>query len=89
MKSSSSAKTGIVSVRDRNVVRIDAVRIGHGALITGVPANSRYVLFDMQGHVVASGVGMRSGIVLDRISAGRFYLVVGSERFVVDISVHH
>lgn len=84
-KSSSSDKTGFAMVHGNEVVRIEAVRLGRGALVAGIPEKSRFVLFDVQGHVVASGVSGSSGIFLNRVSAGRYYLLAGGERFSVNI----
>lgn len=86
VKSSSGGKVNIASrLPESGIGRVNTVRIGHGALVTGVPENRPFVLFDLQGHEVASGMSGYSGITLNRITAGRYYLLVDRERFVVNV----
>lgn len=75
----------VAQVSSQPVVRVSAVRIGRGALITGIPAQERFSMFDLQGHRVASGVSGLSGVVLDLVSEGRYLIVMSKCRFIVDI----
>lgn len=85
-KSSSSSKTNVVShLFERGAIHIEASRFGHGILITGIPARLQFVMFDMLGHKVASGVSGCSGIALEGVPAGRYYLLAADGRFVVNV----
>lgn len=85
-KSSSSSKTNVVShLFERGAIHIEASRFGHGILITGVPSRLQFVMFDMLGHKVASGVSGCSGIALEGVPAGRYYLLAADGRFVINV----
>ncbi|MBO7552046.1 MAG: hypothetical protein J6T62_11065 [Fibrobacter sp.] len=85
-KSSSSSKTNVVShLFERGAIHIETSRFGHGILITGIPARLQFVMFDMLGHKVASGVSGCSGIALEGVPAGRYYLLAADGRFVVNV----
>lgn len=85
-KSSSGSKSSIVShLFDRGAIHIEASQFGRGILITGIPARLQFVMFDMLGHKVASGVSGHSGIALEGVPAGRYYLLAAGGRFVVNV----
>ena len=85
-KSSSSSKTNVVShLFERGAIHIEASQFGRGILITGIPARLQFVMFDMLGHKVASGVSGCSGIALEGVPAGRYYLLAADGRFVVNV----